>query len=155
MIAPEMLTIDRWIRKHSSKTIIDRTRLLVRLFNVQLENPADPKDLSFDEFQTWGQTLLSDFDEIDRYLLDSKLVFRNLADIREIENWSFNSTEPTPAQKRFMDFWDRLPHYYKRLNEVLDHEKVCYPGKAYRELAENIDRVFKADKEFFDLKSVN
>lgn len=147
MIAPEMLTIDRWIRKHSSKTIIDRTRLLVRLFNVQLENPADPKDLSFDEFQTWGQTLLSDFDEIDRYLLDSKLVFRNLADIREIENWSFNSTEPTPAQKRFMDFWDRLPHYYKRLNEVLDDEKVCYPGKAYRELAENIDRVFKADKE--------
>ena len=147
MIAPEMLTIDRWVRKHSSRTIIDRTRLLVRLFKVQLENPADPKDLSFDEFQTWGQTLLSDFDEIDRYLLDSKLVFRNLADIREIENWSFNSTDPTPAQKRFMDFWDRLPHYYTRLNEVLEQEKVCYPGKAYRELSENIDRVFQEDKE--------
>lgn len=146
MIAPEMLTIDRWVRKHATKTIVDRTRLLVKLFNVQLENPVDPKDLSFDEFQTWGQTLLSDFDEIDRYMLDAKQVFRNLADIREIENWSFNSTDLTPAQKRFMEFWERLPHYYFRLNELLDQENLCYAGKAYRELAENIDRLFKMDK---------
>lgn len=147
LIAPEMITIDRWVKHHSEKTVIDRTRLLVRLFAVQMENPADPKDASFDEFQTWGQILLSDFDEIDRYLLSPDLVFRNLADIREIENWSFNSTDPTPAQKRFMEFWDRLPSYYKRLNEVLEKEGVCYMGKAYRYLADNIDMVFQKDKE--------
>lgn len=147
LFAPEMITIDRWVKRHSEKTVVDRTRLLVRLFAVQMENPADPKDASFDEFQTWGQILLSDFDEIDRYLLSPELVFRNLADIREIENWSFNSTDPTPAQKRFMDFWDRLPAYYKRLNEILEKEGVCYMGKAYRYLADNIDQVFQKDKE--------
>lgn len=147
LLAPEMITIDRWVKSHSKKTVIDRTRLLVRLFAVQMENPADPKDASFDEFQTWGQILLSDFDEIDRYLLSPDLVFRNLADIREIENWSFNSTDPTPAQKRFMEFWDRLPSYYKRLNEMLDQEGVCYMGKAYRSLADNIDQVFQKDKD--------
>lgn len=147
LIAPEMITIDRWIKQHSDKTVIDRTRLLVRLFAIQMENPADPKDASFDEFQTWGQILLTDFDEIDRYLLSPELVFRNLADIREIENWSFNSMDPTPAQKRFMEFWDRLPSYYKRLNEVLDKEGVCYMGKAYRFLADHIDRVFAKDKD--------
>jgi ATP-dependent helicase/nuclease subunit B len=147
LLAPEMITIDRWIRRHSDHIVIDRTRLLVKLFAVQMENPADPKDASFDEFQTWGQILLSDFDEIDRYLLNPDMVFRNLADIREIENWSFNSTDPTPAQQRFMDFWDRLPSYYKRLNEILDEEGACYMGKAYRSLADNIDQVFQKDKD--------
>ena len=145
LLAPEMITIDRWIRKFSEKTVIDRTRLLVKLFKVQMENPADPKDASFDEFMSWGQILLSDFDEIDRYQLSSAEVFRNLADIREIENWSFNSTDPTPAQKRFMEFWDRLPGYYTRLNEMLDDDGVCYMGKAYRNLAENLDKIFRTD----------
>jgi RecB family exonuclease len=147
LIAPEMITIDRWVRKHSEKTVIDRTRLLVKLFAVQMEDPADPKDALFDEFMQWGQILLSDFDEIDRYLLDPEMVFRNLADIRELENWSFNSTEPTQAQQRFMQFWDRLPRYYKRFNELLEQDGACYMGKAYRNLAENIDRVFQDDKE--------
>ena len=147
LLAPRMITIDRWVKELSTKVIIDRTRLLVKLFSIQMENPVDPKDTSFDEFQTWGQTLLADFDEIDRYLLDPKVVFRNLADIREIENWSFNSTEPTPAQQRFMAFWDRLPSYYQKLNQALDKEGMCYAGKAYRELTEQIDRVFQTDKD--------
>jgi ATP-dependent helicase/nuclease subunit B len=147
LLAPRMITIDRWVRELSTKVIIDRTRLLVKLFAIQMENPVDPKDSSFDEFQTWGQTLLADFDEIDRYLLDPKVVFRNLADIREIENWSFNSTEPTPAQVRFMEFWDRLPVYYEKLNQALEKEGMCYAGKAYRELSEQIDRVFRNDKD--------
>jgi RecB family exonuclease len=147
LIAPEMITVDRWIRKLSDKTVVDRTRLLVKLFQVQMEDPADPKDAIFDEFLSWGQILLSDFDEIDRYMLDHEMVFRNLADIREIENWSFNSTEPTEAQRRFMQFWERLPKYYNRLNEILDEEGLCYMGKAYRYLAENIGRAFETDKE--------
>ena len=55
--------------------------------------------LPFDEFFTWGTILLSDFNEIDRYLLDADQVFRNLADIKEIENWSFGEQELTESQK--------------------------------------------------------
>jgi len=147
MLAPEMVTVDRWIKSHSERTVIDRTRLLVRLFAVQLEQPADPKDTSFDEFMNWGSILLNDYDEIDRYLLSSEEVFKNLADIKEIESWSFNSEELTPAQQRFMEFWDRLPGYYRRLNEILKEEGVCYMGLAYRSLAENIDKLFKKDSK--------
>ncbi len=147
MLAPEMVTIDRWVKSHSERTVIDRTRLLVRLFAVQMEQPADPKDASFDEFMTWGSILLNDYDEIDRYLLSSEEVFKNLADIKEIESWSFNSEELTPAQQRFMEFWDRLPGYYRRLNEILKQEGVCYMGLAYRSLAENIDKLFQKDSK--------
>ncbi len=147
ILAPEMITIDRWVRNLSDKTVIDKTRVLVKLFKVQLENLTNEKDKSFDEFMSWGTILLSDYDEIDRYLLSSEKVFKNLADIKEIENWSFGDETLSEGQKRFMEFWDRLPDYYKRLNEVLDKENSCYMGKAYRFLSENLDVVFKADKE--------
>ncbi|MEY3236173.1 MAG: hypothetical protein RI883_274 [Bacteroidota bacterium] len=151
ILAPEMITIDRWIRNLSNKTVIDKTRVLVKLFKVQLENLTNEKDKSFDEFMSWGTILLSDYDEIDRYLLSSEKVFKNLADIKEIENWSFGDETLSEGQKRFMEFWDRLPDYYKRLNEVLDKENSCYMGKAYRFLSENLDIVFKADKERYFL----
>ena len=147
MIAPKMVTIDRWVRDLSDKTVIDKTRVLIRLFDIQLKSAKTIEDHSFDEFLTWGNMLLSDFDELDRYLLDSKQLFSNLADIKEIENWSFGNENLTESQKRFMEFWDRLPGYYTELNKVLDAEKVCYMGKAYRHVCENLDVVFAEDKD--------
>ena len=147
LLAPEMVTIDKWVRSFSDRTVIDRTRTLIRLFKIQLANPTDPKDVSFDEFMAWGNILLSDFDEIDRYKLNSKDVFKNLASIKEIESWSFAQDELTEGQKRFMQFWDRLPGYYNQLNEQLDKEDLCYAGSAYRYLSQNIDVLFRERKD--------
>ncbi len=150
VLAPEMMTIDRWVKSLSDKTVIDRTRALIRLFNIQLLDPPGDKDRSFDEFMSWGNILLSDFDEIDRYLLETKTVFTNLQAVRELENWevdkwSFEGPNLTEGQKRFLEFWEKLPNYYTDLNKQLNADGQCYPGKAYRELAEQIDRVFKRD----------
>ena len=147
IIAPKMITIDRWVKELCPKTVIDKTRALIQLFQVQLENAQTIDDHSFDEFMNWGNLLLSDFDELDRYLLDSKQLFRNLADIKEIENWSFANETLTDSQKRFMEFWDRLPGYYNELNKRLEKDSLCYMGQAYRFIAENIDVIFKKDKE--------
>jgi ATP-dependent helicase/nuclease subunit B len=146
-VAPKMITIDQWIKALSAQTVIDKTRCLIRLFTVHLQHAKTKEDRSFDDFLTWGTLLLSDFDELDRYLLNSKELFKNLADIKEIENWSFGHENLTDSQKRFMEFWDRLPAYYRSLNESLSREEVCYIGKAYRYVAENIDLVFKEDEE--------
>ena len=147
IVSPKMITIDRWVRELCPKAVIDKTRALIQLFHVQLENAQTIDDHSFDEFMNWGNLLLSDFDELDRYLLDSKQLFRNLADIKEIENWSFANETLTDSQKRFMEFWDRLPGYYNELNKRLEKENVCYMGQAYRYVAENIDVIFKQDKQ--------
>ena len=125
LLAPKMITIDRWVRGLSQKTVIDKTRALLRLFEIQLKDAKSDEDRSFDDFLTWGNMLLSDFDELDRYLLDSKQLFTNLAAIKDLENWnvdswSFGNENVTESQKRFMEFWDRLPAYYTALNEVLD-----------------------------------
>ncbi|MEJ6776372.1 MAG: PD-(D/E)XK nuclease family protein [Crocinitomicaceae bacterium] len=147
IIAPEIITMDRWVKAYSKDTVIDNTRALLRLFEIQLKEAKTVEDHSFDEFLTWGNILLSDYNEIDRYLLDADQVFRNLADIKEIEQWSFGEAELTDSQKRFMEFWDRLPGYYKALNKSLEKSGVCYTGKAFKYLTSNIDILFKEDKK--------
>ena len=146
IISPKMITIDQWVKSYSPETVIDQTRSLLRLFEIQLKNAKTMEDASFDEFFTWGTILLSDFNEIDRYLLDADQVFRNLADIKEIENWSFGEQELTESQKRFMEFWDRLPGYYRALNNELTRRESCYAGKAFNYLTQNIDQLFKDQK---------
>ncbi len=147
IFAPKMITMDQWIKSYSDANVIDQTRALIKLFEVQLKEAKTEVDKSFDEFMTWGMTLLSDFNEIDRYLLDAKQVFRNLADIKEIENWSFGDQDLTKSQKRFMEFWDRLPGYYYALNEALDKSNHCYAGKAFRELTNHLEKLFEEDKK--------
>ena len=147
IFAPKMITMDQWIKSYSDANVIDQTRALIKLFEVQLKEAKTEVDKSFDEFMTWGMTLLSDFNEIDRYLLNAKQVFRNLADIKEIENWSFGDQDLTKSQKRFMEFWDRLPGYYYALNEALDKSNHCYAGKAFRELTNHLEKLFEEDKK--------
>lgn len=146
LVSPEIVTIDRWIAAQVPFPIIDNTRAVFKLYDVHkvLNNE---NDISLDEFMKWGATLLSDFDELDRYLIHYEDLFKNLADIKEIENWSFNSTDLTPAQKRFMEFWDGLPKYYQEFNDVLKKEELFYAGAAFKYFAENIDLAFAKNKD--------
>lgn len=145
IIAPKMKTMSQWLLSVSPETVIDNTRALIRLFEIQLQQAKTEEDRSFDEFLTWGNILLSDFNEIDRYLLEAADVFKNLADIKEIEQWSFDSEELTPSQERFMEFWDRLPNYYYALNKVLSERGTCYTGRAYKNSSNNINILIEKD----------
>ncbi|MDX2360570.1 MAG: PD-(D/E)XK nuclease family protein [Crocinitomicaceae bacterium] len=147
IIAPAMITMDQWVKSYSEFNVIDKTRSLIRLFEIQLKEAKTEEDRSFDEFLSWGTTLLSDFDEIDRYMLEYTQIFKNLASIKEIEQWSFGEEILTESQKRFMEFWDRLPGYYIELNKALSENDNCYAGKAFRHLASNIQLLFEKDKE--------
>ena len=68
ILAPEMVTMSQWVKSHSKHTMIDSTRVLIRLFEIHIQIAESEQDRSFDEFMLWGNTLLADFNEIDRYL---------------------------------------------------------------------------------------
>lgn len=147
--APAMITMDAWIRQHTEKTVIDKTRALIRLFDVQLKTAQKDEDRSFDEFLEWGAILLSDFDELDRYLIEAATIFKVLHNIKELEYWRIDAEEDyklSDARKRFLEFWDRLPFYYKELNESLGKTGATYMGAAYKELAGNIAVLFRENK---------
>lgn len=138
IFSPKIVSIDVWIRSICPFTVIDNTRLLIELYRIQESNPIEQGELSFDQFMSWGQTLLQDFDEIDRYMLNHIEVFKNLRDIRELESWDMDLEELSISQQKFMAFWEKLPDYYQRLNETLREENRTYSGRAYRWVADNI-----------------
>lgn len=147
IFSPNILTINQWIKGLTKETILNKTRLLLTLFQVHTKQGKEAIDSVFDEFMTWGNILLADFDEMERYLIDSSYLFRNLKDIKEIENWSFGEDQVlSERQKRFMEFWDRLPGYYKEFNTLLESKNATYGGKAYRTITENIDLVLHSNK---------
>lgn len=147
IFSPTIITMNHWVQELSPQPIINPTRALFKLYEVHRKvDTEEPQTI--DEFLKWGKILLNDFDELDRYLIDSKDLFKNLQDIKEIENWSFNSEEKlTEGQERFMRFWDLLKNYYHTFNDLLTEEGSTYMGKAYRHLATNIHLAFEKDKK--------
>lgn len=145
IFAPKMTTMNEWVSELCPFNRVDTTRALVELYEVyqSQSNEVEP----FDDFLNWGTTLLNDFNEIDRYLLDAESVFQNLADVKELENWniddwSFSNKELTDTQKKFIEFWDQFPRLCRELNEKLTKSNRAIDGKCYRYVAENLQLVF-------------
>ncbi|MFA7272411.1 MAG: PD-(D/E)XK nuclease family protein [Crocinitomicaceae bacterium] len=156
IFAPEMLTIDSWIKNASTYKVVDKLNILFELYRVHLEIEEDTADRSFDAFYNWATILLADFEEIDKYLVDPKQLFKNLKDVKDIENWSFNSEELSETQLKFLAFWERLPHYYEGLRERLKKNNWAYGGMAFREVAENNELVSPPeDKRIFIFAGFN
>lgn len=147
VFSPGITTMDRWVKQHTPLAVMHRTRCLLELFEIQLGDLRAEEDRSFEAFSSWGMMLLSDFDEIDRYLVNPDHIFRNLRDIRELEQWNLGEEEMTESQKRFLEFWERLPRYYRALNERLEAKGACYAGRAFRYVAEHPDVFFREDKQ--------
>jgi hypothetical protein len=47
---------------------------------------------------------LQDFNEADRYLVDTDSLYQNLKEIKEIENWSLSADDLTPTQQDYVEF---------------------------------------------------
>ncbi len=137
--SPEFLTMDQWGEQNTSEEIPDQISLLFLLYQtyVEVKGPgAEP----FANFTKWGGMMLNDFDEIDKYLVDPKVIFSDLRNIMEIENWSFGTEEELSDQQQiFMDFWNELPKYYTAFEKRLGQSSKIYRGKAYRNLARRIE----------------
>ena len=146
--APEIITINEWVQQNCDLTILQHSELVFIAYSIHQDLQKKSAE-SFDDFLKWGKIMLTDFDEIDRYMVSPEKIFRDLRNIKEIENWSFNSEELSEGQKKFMGLWDLLPEYYKRLNVKLAQQKATYQGKAYQQVALNIESIAENKKHFY------
>lgn len=74
--------------------------MLFKLYDIYLRHSGSSE--TFDEFLYWGEMLLNDFDDIDKYMADARMLFTNVTDLREIENdFSFLSPEQIAAIRTF------------------------------------------------------
>jgi len=112
----------------------------------------------FDEFYFWGNTILNDFDQIDKELVDAKALFRNLQDYRDLQadpesylteeqialinrlfNTSIGKDEQSSITKNFVSIWNCLSDIYEKFNQCLDELHIAYSGKMYREFARRLE----------------
>lgn len=137
--SPEILATEDFVSLLAELEVADSTTLLFELYETVKE--VGKRDIeTFDEFSKWGQILLSDLNEIDRYLVDHKQLFGNLKDIKELEAWSLNSEETlTDFQKQYLEFWKLLGEYYQNFSQRLLSQHQAYQGLAYRIVADNVE----------------
>lgn len=83
-VAPQLTTISDFTSSLSGKIVDSRIDLIFLLFKCYKE--LYPDGASFDSFRRWGETVLSDFEEVDMNLADPEALFKNLSDFRNISS---------------------------------------------------------------------
>ena len=152
---PAFLTIDELFGRLAGLVPLDRISLLYRLYceyynYVKVETPE-----SFDEFLYWGEILLADFDDLDRYLVDAQKLFSNIGDLHELEDESFSYMSERQKQalvsfwgnvlkfkdgkkeKNFLSVWKNLHSIYTSFKDSLRADGYGYEGMIYRDAVEN------------------
>src|SRR6056297_2184845 len=87
IVSPEIYSIEEFIEKVSGLSYASQTQQLFQLYKAYLEVGTYEKE-SFESFLNWGQTLLQDINELDRYLVDTSSLFSGLSAIQEVNHWS-------------------------------------------------------------------
>ncbi|HNP33926.1 MAG TPA: PD-(D/E)XK nuclease family protein, partial [Flavobacterium sp.] len=146
VFAPEIISIEEFIQDVAGIRSIDSVELLFEFYEVYLSlTKEDPE--SFDSFANWAKTLLQDFNEIDRYLLNPDTILKYLENIKEIEHWSVDIDKRTDLIEKYLLFWKRLPNYYHSLYQYLLNKGIGYQGLIYREAVENLNYFSENSKD--------
>src|SRR5690242_4340077 len=86
--APRLLTIEEFIADFSTLNVPDKLELVHRLYKsyytVKKSGEADEAE-PFDQFYFWGDMLLRDFDEVDKYMVNADLLFKDLSNQKELD----------------------------------------------------------------------
>lgn len=159
MIVPGALTMNDLFFRASGMKQTGRVVLLLELYESYKQVRVSPEPL--DEFIFWGDVLLSDFDDVDKYLVDARGLFTNVSDFKGMQDHLSYLTERqreaiehllshfregdslkpglgadgTDVKSRFLQIWDLLLPLYTSFNERLADAGLAYEGKAYRSLA--------------------
>ena len=163
IVAPKMLTINDFFFRISGDKPADRVNLLLDLYECYKE--LNPKHETLDEFIFWGDVILGDFDDADKYLVDPVRLFANVSEFKKIQDsYSYltenqrraiesfishfsdegrltvnlNSDNPN-VKERFLQIWNILLPLYANFRERLAGKELAYEGMVYRGLAARLD----------------
>ena len=136
--APTIISIEDFIQEISGLRTIDPIELLFEFYEVYLSVTDKSKQQTFEEFATWAKTAIQDFNEIDRYLLDSNHVFSYLEDIEALKRWDLQPQDKTKLITTHLEFWAKLPLYYESFYKHLLKKGIGYQGLLYREAVKNL-----------------
>ena len=147
IFSPEIISVEDFVQDIANIRTIDPIELLFEFYEVYLSITEKTNQQSFELFANWAKTLLQDFNEIDRYLLEPSHVLSYLKDIEDIKKWGIEVENKTQLLENYIDFWKLLPKYYQSLYEHLLKKKIGYQGLIYREAVNKLNTFSKSIKE--------
>ncbi|MEO7979154.1 PD-(D/E)XK nuclease family protein [Flavobacterium sp.] len=139
ILCPNIISIEEFIQDLASVRSVDSIELLFEFYEVYLSVTDKQHQQSFELFANWAKTLLQDFNEIDRYLLEPSHVLSYLNDIEDIKKWGIEVENKTKLLENYIDFWKLLPMYYESLYSHLLNKGIGYQGLIYREAVNNLN----------------
>ena len=136
---PQITVIDDLVAQLGGLRIIPNEFLLFQLYLIHMAIGGDDRKYqTFEDFIAFGDMMLADFSEIDRYCVDARQLFVNLHDIKDILEWDVENPDMSPFQRNYLEFYHSLFEYYTKLRALLAERGEAYSGMAYRHVAENI-----------------
>ena len=161
--SPAYITISDLFRQHSRRSVADPIKLVCDLHKSFTR--CTGIDETLDHFYSWGELMLSDFDDIDKNMADASKVLANVRDIHELDDISyltdeqrtmlqqffsnFSADHNSELKERFLRLWSRFYDIYTDFNKLLADQQLAYEGALYREVAQNDDTDFKYDMYLF------
>ena len=177
IVAPQMFTINDLFYKVVGLHASDRVRLLLELYDCYKNLNA--KAESLDEFVFWGDVILADFNDVDKYLVDPSQLFTNIADLKSLQDTfeyltptqrkaiegfisHFNdksgrltvdlNTDNPDVKGRFLQVWNLLNPLYQSFRDALRAKGMAYEGMVYRDLSDRLKSESLEDVFIDDLK---
>lgn len=154
VFAPEIISIEEFIQDIAGIRSIDSVELLFEFYEVYL-SITEKNQEPFETFANWAKTLLQDFNEIDRYLLEPNKILKYLESIKEIEHWSVDINKRTELIDNYLIFWKKLPEHYHSLYNYLSNKGIGYQGLIYREAVENLNHFSEKNSNYFIFAGFN
>lgn len=157
LLLPDILTINDLFTRISGIHQAENFTLAAELYRIysRLNTQAE----TFDEFFPWAETLIADFDDLDKYLVDARQLFTNLSDLRELDQFfnfpgeeekeiirtfwrTIHFSRDSGEKKSFLAFWNLLYPLYEQFTAQLRARKTGYEGMIFRDA---IDRLRNGD----------
>ncbi len=152
--SPAYLDISDLFRQLSTLETGDPVRLVCELYQVFREETGSRETL--DDFYFWGELLISDFDDVDKNLVDAGKLFLNLQALKGIMEGNgfldaaqeeairhffrnFSVKEQTELKEKFLSLWDKLGDIYRHYRTCLEEAGIAYEGMMYRRALETLD----------------
>lgn len=159
---PEAITISDFVASFSQLGEATRHEQLFTLYNEYKR--LEPGVTDFDRFIFWGEMILSDYNDVDRYLINPDDLFSNLSHLREISaNYlsdeqrelirRYWGEEPEPEnierfwqhvgedsenhkhRHKFVKLWKVLAPLYHAFTDALSSRGLASQGMFYRNAA--------------------
>ena len=149
IVLPKVYDINGYVESFSKLRKADETELLLYLYSTY--NKVFDRNESLKNFVEFGEKILHDFDEEDKYLVDIHRLYDNISDINQLRadielsdeqreaverliNVGTNCNGSLKFRENFIQTWQKMGELYGRFTEQLKSVGVGYEGLIYREV---------------------